>query len=889
MSSYGLIEEITLGIDEKQRQRILDKLPSNEISKLDAEEVATLLQQQNIEPLSKVIYQSDQTNSNKYNDQFKNYYLDLYTIFNRSKKIDSAIFNEKTLNSSAMTEINQKMNKTKNRIKSFSFIVNNSDGFTRAYRENFTSKKNFLNLDYKTESTYVDPRTNNIYNEENLLCTINKRNKALTLNETGVLSPFISSMIKVNQTGSNLVEDANRNYPIENLLDSQMWNEVILTNKPFDVYFKEPLYYGETKGALCKIQVVFNTMQPINNINLVPFAEFPFKVLGITAYDNLIALDYVNNYEGVTQLDVSKIDGAIEILSPENEDTMDPFYLEDPVSISFKKMDNIRAIEISLQQPHYKISKYNIEKNDKEKINLVEELFSKNKMITNINQKDYINSVTELDFSNRDLEWKPFDFIYKKFMSLIGDFDNNIVDKTTDVLDKLIPSFDKGKFKKVRSEKNNVDLEVNPDIKIKKYNYQYGLNSLDVNYTQYSDVSMYVSSLFEVDSNVKEVALNSEETIPVDEKDMNIGSIEYYVSNLSEPAAEDWFPILPGEKDRFIEDEVSYPEPEGENSKIELLFEATKTSIRVEEKKKGVTILKYLDKDEAEVTNNNIPVKYIIIQKPYSSSDFYLSSYEIHEAINPYIVDFNEVANKKRFLDKEGEIGEKFPLGTDRFDKIELSHYPYVDYSKVNKSAVDPDYIYNNYTNPNDFIKKLIYNNPNVFYFNPNYKGDNGYRPLVISMNGEVDIFDKSSGSIITKKDVLIENDEFGIPYSYSYIKENENTYEVIDINRNENSTMFFPYFYNVTDYVKRLHPNLDNYDPYDYPVFEYLQLGKEIYFNEPLNAEGQGNKGEITVDYHYLIEGIRVKIIIRKNPFSEADISPTVHSYTIKTRDFQY
>ena len=76
-------------------------------------------------------------------------------------------------------------------------------------------------------------------------------------------------------------------------------------------------------------------------------------------------------------------------------------------------------------------------------------------------------------------------------------------------------------------------------------------------------------------------------------------------------------------------------------------------------------------------------------------------------------------------------------------------------------------------------------------------------------MAGTIEVFDKGQGAVIKEKDVLIENDSFGIPYRYSYIQETGNTYKVVEINRNENSTVYYPYFYNVTDYAKRLNPTL--------------------------------------------------------------------------------
>lgn len=882
-----LIDKLSLGIDEKQKQRIIEKLPSGDISILDAEEVARLLQQDNVEPISRVIYQKGQTNSRDYNEQFKNYYLDLYTIFTRSGNIDTAIFSEKTMNNSAMTETNQKLEKIKNEVDAFSFIVNNNQGFTRTYRDNFNSKKNFLDLNYITESNYIDPRTNALFNNENQICTVNSRNRALTLHEVNTLRPYISKIKKINQTGSNLIEAANKNYPIENLFKSQVWSEVILTNSPFDVYFSEPLYYEERMGALCKIQIIFDTVQPINVINLASFSEFPFKILGIVAYKDLVTLEYVNSNTGNGSLDISKIEDVIEILSPNNKDARNPFYIKGPVSIPFKKLDNIKAIEIAIQQPHYTISRYSLNQEEINEINLMEELFTEKELLTDIRNKEYIDSVTELDYHNRSILWKPFDMIFQKFLKLIGSYDNNIIDKTINILDKLLPTFDKGKFKKITQDKENIDESILEDIKVKKYTYQYGFQDIDVNYTQYSDSSMYVSKLYKVDSNVKEVAVNASEEIPEIEG-MPAGSIEYYVTNVDNPTVDEWFPILPEERSRQIKGEVVPAKSYADKVKLDLLFEAAKNSIQVFDTEPGIKILNYLDKNGDEITSDNTPVKSIVIDRIYSSNSSFIVNYEIHPSINPYIVDFDKVARPRYFINENGKKGEKF-LSTDKFNRVVLSYYPYIDYKKVNSCSVDPDYIYNNYNNPDEHIKRLIYNNPNIFHYNPNYKGDNGYRPITISMAGTIEVFDKGKGAVIKEEDVLIENDSFGIPYRYSYIQETGNTYKVVEINRNENSTVHYPYFYNVTDYAKRLNPTLKSYDPYDYPVFEYLQLGKEIYFGESFDENNSSNFGEITVDYMYLVEGIKIKIIIRKNPYIHADISPCVYDYTIKSRDFQF
>ena len=85
--------------------------------------------------------------------------------------------------------------------------------------------------------------------------------------------------------------------------------------------------------------------------------------------------------------------------------------------------------------------------------------------------------------------------------------------------------------------------------------------------------------------------------------------------------------------------------------------------------------------------SNNMPVKSIVIDRIYRSNSSYIVNYKIHPSINPYIVDFDKVARPRYFINENGERGEKFS-GTDKFNRVVLSYYPYIDYKKVNSCSV---------------------------------------------------------------------------------------------------------------------------------------------------------------------------------------------------------
>lgn len=83
----------------------------------------------------------------------------------------------------------------------------------------------------------------------------------------------------------------------------------------------------------------------------------------------------------------------------------------------------------------------------------------------------------------------------------------------------------------------------------------------------------------------------------------------------------------------------------------------------------------------------------------------------------------------------------------------------------------------------------------------------------------------------------------------------------------------------NMTDYYNNIRPALTSYDTINYPYFEYIHSGKNLYFNTPL--EGR----EVKVRYYYLNDWIQLRALLRNNNRGNVSQTPVLHDFTLKLR----
>jgi hypothetical protein len=82
----------------------------------------------------------------------------------------------------------------------------------------------------------------------------------------------------------------------------------------------------------------------------------------------------------------------------------------------------------------------------------------------------------------------------------------------------------------------------------------------------------------------------------------------------------------------------------------------------------------------------------------------------------------------------------------------------------------------------------------------------------------------------------------------------------------------------NRTDYYEDIRPALTQYDV-NYPYYEYIHAGLNIYFNTPLADK------EVKVKYQYLNDFIQFRALLRNNVRGNVSITPILEDFTLKLR----
>lgn len=372
----------------------------------------------------------------------------------------------------------------------------------------------------------------------------------------------------------------------------------------------------------------------------------------------------------------------------------------------------------------------------------------------------------------------------------------------------------------------NVQRGVRSKKKTKTYKkYVYGIKDLSVLDKHYEKNSVYVSKPYQVDGNIVQVALSSEEIHPNFVGDGNTQtrstSIEYYVTHSLNPSLDQWYAILP-EGQKVVENEY-------------LLFDDTKraslrfpcnTSEEVSVFRDGVK----LNKDEWAFILSESGSHQVYISHEFNPNAYYTIYYSPDNSIrNPWVVDFQMLGAKPlQYINKDGVGGEIFK-GTDHNGMIELQYYPHIEYSKV----------YNDDTyNPNS----SSYTPLSVTLENANILASNHtVHTFVGPYNGEIE-----EGKAYTKNIT---------DYSNTDKEYTLNPYDAV-------SYPFFEYFQR----GRRIY-------------FSETFNRSEIVAN---NGTSKGN-ADVKIQYKYLVSNVRIKAILRRADVSSQGVTPMIPEYSLK------
>jgi hypothetical protein len=218
------------------------------------------------------------------------------------------------------------------------------------------------------------------------------------------------------------------------------------------------------------------------------------------------------------------------------------------------------------------------------------------------------------------------------------------------------------------------------DIHKNSYEYIYGIKDIQVKYKEFDSASVYVSKPFEIERNVMEVSLKTEDTnviSNVSNPNTNLydTAIEYYVAFDESPTHDQWYPILPiGQT--FIANELLIPG-------LPLRFVPDKTKV-INVFKNDVKI----SQDQWIIYND---YKVDIIKRYDKFAKYTVSYYPDFTHSDPsYIAVPYPNRRITSYNDKDGQAGELFSNGTNYNGVLKLSKHPYVDYKRIND--LDPTY-----------------------------------------------------------------------------------------------------------------------------------------------------------------------------------------------------
>lgn len=800
--------------------------------------------------------QSEQTDSSKFNEEFRDIIKKLTSLYYHANSLEKFVNNNRELNKNKLKELNKKLSKLEKEIKSYELLVKDSNGFVDLYTEDFTDSERGLEYNLENNVLFADNRMDLYFSEEQLLDTDNI-NEGLTLSVKNIIKPQKTDIRLSEQTGGALKEKLNDDYSLDNIFndlpdESRVWSEVIYTEEPFSIKVIDPIFEGYENGALAKLVVTFDKAISINELSLNPFSEFPFQITGINTFPSSQSYKKYTNYLE----ELREGDDVEDILKsiPTCLDIKDR-YLEKAHVYQFST-HKCKVIEIGICQKNYKLDNYNISRKDKENIDIFSEVY-------------------ETDSDKQAL----YKRVSKQIHETIKDKYENIIDLMIEGLDRSLPGFDKTSLEQI-IKKKNISEKKDYIINVCKLRYQYGLSGAGASYKEYDSSGIYISDSFQFKGNTKEVQLVTDEYNPkVDVSGTPLDymehrgvdklpatSIEYYVTNLKQPGGEDWYPILPKNYDGFIEGERIFADDEYLEKYHTLDNNYFIAKPRFPFKEDNLKIYKnYQSEVTWQPTELDGESGYIKINDRWNekTDNVFIASYEVKDSFNASIVDFASVAEPINYTNERGEPGESFenPSG----DKITLSYFPFLDYGQIrnDENRVDTGSSFN----------------PTENTYNPNYLS--GYMPLDVELDGRAEFFDGGSLKVLNG---IFKNCTDGTPYNYTKVYKEDGEMKSQEVTKDIDQ----PYFYNITNYLEKNQELLSKFDPQEYPVFEYLQKGKDIYLNESFGTENSENSGTINVYYKYLIEGISLKVIMRRNYRNDKGLTPVLYDYTLKSRKFK-
>lgn len=840
--------------------------------------------------------------SDFFNKSFEDIQLDLRTLYSQLGVVSSDRSRIQAVTADGFIKTRAAINTIIAQLKLFRFLRNNPQ-YQDGKFVDFNTAQNESKLNPKA---VVDVKT------KVLKLPVSRQNRfsqgRFNLDKT---------VTSVEHIGGGITSTDNNELSTDNAIDTNpenFWAEIVLTDgipshKILLSHYSSTRSLGSgrqegrtfySNGIVFDFRLKFHRTIRSNNLRLLPIADYPLRVLDISFKTSDLSKEWI----------------TIPGFDPANyEETLDWIEWNGPQT-------HMSEVRLLLEQQNYTTNIYQIPTdllaNNQLWTQIVDKTF--NEVIHNVALDEVLADKIAADPSSLNVinEFRDLDSSINS-TSLIGEGVKiyDVVDRIQALTTSQLTRIDPKEGAEFVNSVDGVRLQSTaPLTETKRLQFMGGIRVLEVNDFIYDPFAVYESQRFETDANILEVSIVSNENNQLSTDAIGPGkfkktSVEYEIEvgeNVRIPIA--------NAKDISnssveIKDELLIVNRQTYKGITRFFVNSsTFSSPAIKVRKNGNRLSPFALNSGAggNETQTNYTATYVnvdgdsYIEVEFNRSLFdpratYTVSYYAHT--DAAIVNINDRFNSIKVVEPEEYTT------TDRDNKVTLNYYPYIEYQIINDETLwrrsDQKWEFipaeNNYSIGTISLTtgdlKTINGTETEWtgssVLNMVTGSDLGISGASIKIVGDVNSYTIAS---VTNSSTLVLDEDINLNFLPSGTPPTGLSYtigktKVIDgITYGLGNTSYEPLSIFVND-VKAI--NRTNYETLEHQAFvpqsqntnlyEFIQVGKNIYFNTTINAK-------IEVDYRYLTEYLKLNALLRSHKVVNPSETPTIENYTLRIRN---
>lgn len=466
--------------------------------------------------ITKVETDQIEVDANKINQTMNEIYIDLLTTYGVINSISQALSRYNVSYMTYIDSIKAKINEINDKLMSCKHSISHMH-MPAFHVENFRNSDKFdytRSLQKDRYGQWIPSRCYARYDNQNCVTLPLIRQDNSLRYDDKVATAYISKHF---QLGRGFIEASTKETDIENIIDESQttfWSDTILSDAPLRVSFQEEkpkelfvdddYFYGIENGAVCELEINFESVNTINEISLSPYTKYPIDI---------VAIRY--------KLTDDEDEPLTELVTPDNKQiALRQVTTKDKVSYKFSDI-LCKKIYILFCQEHYIRDTYIYNPADVFKNDL------------------WFNTKNDKRDKVKNAEFKPVYYDRELASASWQNVNDRIVSSAdTDITSIIVGDKDKNR-------------------KVIKYEYEYGFYNIGCFNNHFDRTGFYSSKPIKMNSNIKTVRIETDEMHQLDTLGNHVTDIEYYVTGVENPGTEDWTPIIPKDK-KIIESELLF-------------------------------------------------------------------------------------------------------------------------------------------------------------------------------------------------------------------------------------------------------------------------------------------------------------------------------------------